>query len=138
MEILIKRYATFIQALSTLDEILKKLDKQSPDYEAFRDSSIQRFEYCADIFWKLLKDHLTFALGLSTDDTGSSPKKVFKACVTAQVLTDEEHKLCDNLIEDRNISSHSYNESLAEEICDHIPTHYLLMKKIAERIDPSV
>jgi nucleotidyltransferase substrate binding protein (TIGR01987 family) len=136
MEILIKRHQTLIQALKTLDEILKDLNTESPYHKAFRDSTIQRFEYCADIFWKTLKDYLILALGTSPE--GSSPKKVFTACVTAQVITPEEHKICNSLVEDRNITSHSYNEDLAEEICTRIPQYYLLMQTVADRIASSI
>ena len=46
-----------MQALATFEEALKimKNPKYEEIYETTRDSSIQRFEYSIDAFWKFLK-----------------------------------------------------------------------------------
>lgn len=130
------RRNVFEKALKTLEKSLNKLNqKKFTDYEELRDSIIQRFEYCADTFWKYLKDHLHVILGIKIEL--ARPKSVLKECYDAKIFFKEEFDMCINLIEDRNLTSHSYNEELAEEISKHIPNYYKLMKTILERLKAS-
>ena len=43
----------------------------------------------------------------------------------------------EKLIEDRNLTSHSYNEALAEEIIALITRYFALMKLITHRLSVS-
>ena len=57
MEKLIQRRDVVIKTLDTLEKAIEKLNdpKRKEDYESFRDSLVQRFEYSIDNFWKFFK-----------------------------------------------------------------------------------
>ena len=133
MEKLTLRRNTLEKALKTLEKSLEKLkQKHFTDYEELRDSIIQRFEYSVDTFWKYLKDHLQITLGVTVEF--ARPKAVLKACYDVKMITQEEFDICIDLIEDRNLTSHGYNEDLAEEIRQHIPQYFAIMMQILERL----
>jgi nucleotidyltransferase substrate binding protein (TIGR01987 family) len=127
-----KRYKSFMQAIATLEKSIHRISKKEYiDYEEARDSLIKRFEYTADIFWKLLKD--LFRLKFKNEIEVSSPKYVFKEAFNNKFLSEEEFQLCSNLIDDRNAGVHCYNEELAAEIGESIPAYYKLMLSIIQR-----
>jgi len=133
VEKLILRRNALAKALKTLENSLAKLDQKTfTDYQELRDSIIQRFEYSVDIFWKYLKDHLRVVLGVNIEI--ARPKFVLKECYDAKLLSKEEFEVCINLIEDRNLTSHGYNENLAEKISKNIPKYFQCMKLISERL----
>ena len=133
MEKLILRYNSFVKALQTLENSVHKLQtKQYNDYAELRDSLIQRFEYSADTFWKVLKDYLRVILSIEVDI--ARPKIVFNECHDAKLISREELTICIELIEDRNVTSHGYNEKLAEDISAHIPKYCNLMRTVIKRL----
>ena len=132
MEVLKTRTDALKKALTTLGEALGKKEKGTClDYRELRDSIIKRFEYCSDTFWKYLKDYLLAMY--STEVEIARPKIVFRECHNTKILSDDELNLCLGLIEDRKLTSHTYNEDLAEEIGEKIPQYYNLMVLIFER-----
>lgn len=133
MEKLTVRHDALDKALKTLEKSLSKLEhKKFDDYQELRDSIIQRFEYSADTFWKYLKDYLRVVRGVEIDL--ARPKEIFKECAETKIITQEESELCFKLIEDRNLTSHGYNEATAEKISRSIPKYYALMHTILERL----
>lgn len=61
MEKINNKYINFKNALNQLDEILteiRSIDCDGKIYKIYRDSVIKRFEFCYDLFWKLLKLYL--------------------------------------------------------------------------------
>ena len=132
MDIIEKRQETFAKALKTLHKSLEKMEaKRYQDYDELRDSIIQRFEYCCDLFWKYLRDYLARKMKIKVEVT--RPKPVYKECRDVKLISLEEYKICVSLLEDRNITSHGYHEDLAEEISEHIPKYYELMNAILQR-----
>lgn len=132
MEKLILRRNTLERALSTLEKSLAKMNQKTfTDYQELRDSIIQRFEYSVDTFWKYLKDYLRVELGIEVEF--ARPKVVLKASYDAKMISQKEFDVCIDLIEDRNLTSHGYNEELAEEISKQIPLYFSTMKIILER-----
>jgi hypothetical protein len=51
----------------------------------------------------------------------------------AKILSKDAFELCVNLIEDRNLTSHGYNENLAEEISRRIPRYCNLMRLVLQK-----
>jgi len=134
MEKLTKRYNVVIQTLETLKTAIEKLNdpKNKENYESFRDSVVQRFEYSIDNFWKFLKIYLQQKHKILTS---GSPRDVLRDTLTANIITQDEFKKLIECVRDRNLTSHTYNEPLAEEIAGNIPEYYGLMKKIIERVE---
>lgn len=134
MERLKERYSMVVHAVDTLGQAIKKLSscsEQDENYESFRDSLIKRFEYSMDTFWKFLKEFLQKKHGIAP---AASPSKIFRQCLDAQILTQDEYERALDVVEDRNMTSHTYNELLAEEISKDIPKHYLVIHSVLCRI----
>lgn len=134
MERLKERYALLMKAINTLDVGIRKLEAcadHDEDYGIIRDSVIKRFEYTVDTFWKFLKEFLQKKQGI---EPAASPSKVFRQCLDAGILTNQEYAQALKIIEDRNMTSHTYNEILADEISGDIPEHYLVINSVICRI----
>lgn len=135
MESLIREKHTFlIKSLLTLQEALKLLDNPAYQqiYKSLRDSAIQRFEYTIDIFWKFLKVYMQEELNVSLDS--NTPRFVLREAVHAQLINEEEAELFIAGIADRNLTSHTYQEHVAEQIIHQIPSYYTAMKTVTDRI----
>jgi len=127
-----KQQAT--SSLKTLDEaivLFSSLNKEDKYYPSLRDSTIKRFEYSIDAFWKFLKEYLEQKHGITPP---ASPKGVFKAALDLQVISAVEEEELRLLIENRNLTSHAYNIELAESIAKVIPDHYQVIQKILSRL----
>ncbi len=131
MEIVTLRYQKFTKALQSLHQALIKF-KTHADHDMARDSVIQRFEYCADMFWKVLKDHLKMHLKIEIEV--ARPKPVFKECFDTKIISNEEFDICIKLIEDRKLTSHTYDEKFAEIMSLRIENYSILMQSVMKRI----
>lgn len=136
MERLNEHYKHTIQALDTFFKALTIL--KDPRYanvhEHLRDSSIKRFEYSMDTFWKYLKTYLNSVH--SIEPKIPSPKGVFRECLTANIISETEFQILANLVEDRNLTSHTYNVNLAEELCRRLNIYYDLMSSVIGKLKP--
>ncbi|HEX9974410.1 MAG TPA: HI0074 family nucleotidyltransferase substrate-binding subunit [bacterium] len=125
MEKLEQLSRTAAKALSTLREIT-----QMPFSVIIRDSAIQRFEYTFEIVWKLLKEYLKIQEGVICN----SPKSCFREAFNTKLLTEEETIKALEMTDDRNLTSHTYHEELADAIYLKIPVYYNLMEKLYNSI----
>jgi nucleotidyltransferase substrate binding protein (TIGR01987 family) len=117
------------KALKTLDEIF------SIKYSTVtRDAAIKRFEYTFEIIWKLVRCYLEEIEGVVVN----SPKSCFKQAFKTSLLDEEESILSLEMTDDRNLTSHTYLEDVAEQVYQKIPGYYKLMNNILERINKTV
>lgn len=116
-----------LDILHTKDELHKKY------YRQFRNSAIQSFEFSIDTLWKFVKEYLDYKYAIAIPTP--SPRAVFRESVLVGVTTKDEFNDMSNLIADRNLTSHTYNELLAEEIATRLSDHYDLMNTIIKRIE---
>ena len=86
-----------------------------------RDGVIQRFEFCTELAWKAAREYLI--------DQGhtdiSSPKAVMKQAYADGLVSDSE--LWASLLNDRNLTSHIYDEATASAVFGRISADYLHM-----------
>jgi nucleotidyltransferase substrate binding protein (TIGR01987 family) len=99
------------KALSLLDQALSELKvhatkPESSQYQLIRDASIQRFEYCVELSWKVSAK----TMGTKT----TAPKQVVREMAQNQLI--EDPTLWFDFLEGRNKSSHAYDENLAKEV----------------------
>lgn len=125
MEKLKLRSETAIKALKTLEEIVDE-----PYSTIVRDASIKRFEYSFDIFWKLMKDYLRVKEGIEC----ASPKSCFREAFKVGILSEEETVKVLEMTDDRNLSTHTYDEEAIEEIYQQVKNYWKLMDDICKRI----
>jgi len=132
MERIILRRKMLIKALDSLERAIEQIEEVEPHhkyYVALRDSVIKSFEYSMDTFWKFLKQYIEVKHGL---ETPASPKPIFKQCLELNIITPDEHAACLDIVEDRNMTSHTYNETLAERIAQDVPHFYTVIKTITD------
>lgn len=122
----------FEKALKTLENsfavVTKAQNIQDIDLiYAAEDSTIQRFEYCYDSFWKFLKHYLEKKYNFIDIN---SPKSVFRACVEKKICSEDDGDILIKMIADRNETTHNYDAQQVREIFDHIPRYFAIMQKI--------
>ena len=115
MERLKERLAVARRALGTLQEILAVEHPSRVE----RDAAIQRFEYTCEAVWKAAQQYLQEIEGLRL----GSPKGSIRASRDVGLVTDEQATVGLEMIDDRNLTVHTYNESLAEAIYRQLPLY---------------
>jgi nucleotidyltransferase substrate binding protein (TIGR01987 family) len=125
------KYQNFVNANIKLSEAVKLYGDKN---DIVRDSIIQRFEFTYELAWKTLKSYMEYE-GINLDTT--FPRSIFKEAYANKLIDDEKVWL--KLLEDRNSTSHIYDENLANEIADRITNIYLnefglLINKLSELI----
>lgn len=118
MERLSERVAVARRALATLHEVLSE-----PKSPVVRDAAIQRFEYTFEAVWRAAQLYLKEREGLDV----AFPKSVLRAFGQARSLDEGQVDLALGMADDRNLTVHTYNESLAEEIFSRLPRYAKLM-----------
>jgi len=109
-----------------------KVDPEDENFKVWRDSLIQRFEYSVDTVWKYLKEYLWRKRGVEQ----THPKPVFRECFKVGLINEQETEKLIDMIDDRNITSHAYKESIANKVGINIPIYYKLMKKLLDEAQP--
>lgn len=116
MERLKERLDIARRALTSLKE-LAILEQPS---QIERDAAIQRFEYTCEALWKAAQRYLSVIEGLNI----GSPKGCIRACRELGLLTDEQAVLGLEMVDDRNLTVHTYNEAVAEGIYHNLHQQY--------------
>ncbi|TKB87799.1 MAG: nucleotidyltransferase [Nitrospira sp.] len=93
-----------------------------PVNEFVRDSAIQRFEFTFELFWKSLKGY--------AEESGVeaySPRDSLRTAFQLGVI--QENSDWFQMLQDRNLTSHTYNEVTAETIYSHLSSYLLLIRQ---------
>ncbi len=97
-----------------VNQLQKALEK--PKDEFMRDSAIQRFEFTYELAWKALKLYLgEKAPSLQIRFPGECFREAYKIGLI------ENDPLWIKTIEERNKTSHTYNEDTAEDVYKDLP-----------------
>lgn len=121
MERLKERIALAAKAITRLTEAIQ-LPNPS-DLE--RDAIIQRFEFTFEAVWKAAQAYLNIVEGIDT----ASPKSVIRSCREVGLLDESAASLALKMADDRNLTVHTYNESLAIAIYGRILEYQPLLSK---------
>ena len=124
MDLQIKQEQTQ-RALASLDELVSKYLGNQSDV-ILRDALIQRFEYSTEAFWKYLKSYLSTEHNL----LANSPREVIRTGLKAKLYSEEIAKELLQMLDDRNLTSHTYVEELAESIAGRIPAYSKNMENV--------
>lgn len=100
-----------------------------PKNEIVRDAVIQRFEFSYEAVWKALQIYLVH----QGHECPESRSVVRKAFVERFIATAEEADLWFEMIVDRNLTSHAYDEELSERIYAHILSKYAALLETASQ-----
>jgi len=95
------------------------------------DATIQRFEFTFELFWKTMKTFLN-QKGVEVN----YPKDVLKEAYASHFLEDEAIWL--GIIKDRNLTSHTYDEALADEIFNRIKLYVPVFRQAFDKLAKTV
>ena len=91
-----------------------------PESELVRDATIQRFEFTFEVVWKTLR----LFLERQGHECGGPRPTLKKAFAEGLIVTPEEADVWLQMLEDRNLTSHAYDQALAERIYRNIARDY--------------
>jgi nucleotidyltransferase substrate binding protein (TIGR01987 family) len=141
MESLNVKYEEIVRMLDAFEVAIDLYDEAKNDFnvnvvvrEAFRDSIIKRFELSYDLFWKCLREYIGISQGVYAD----SPRKVFDLCFQYGLSDAQETQLLFNMIKSRNLTTHTYNVDLANEMAEKVAEYYRVMHAIMLRTSPDM
>lgn len=115
----------FREKYAKLQDAVLRLKEALAEYEAtptstVRDGAIQRFEFCTELAWKTLREYLL--------DQGyteiNSPKATIRRGFEEGAVADEAWLA---LLDDRNLTSHVYDDETAARIFEKIRGKYLAL-----------
>jgi nucleotidyltransferase substrate binding protein (TIGR01987 family) len=125
---LARRFQQARRALASLYEVLK-----CERTEIVRDAAIKRFEYTFETAWKAAQVFLHDRHGMEV----ASPKAVFRAVGKTGYLTELQVVQALAMVDDRNLTVHTYNENVAEQIYLHLPGWADLIEHLLNGIEQS-
>jgi len=113
---------SFEKALQTLEEaVALKYSK------VVRDATIQRFEYTFELCWKVLRSYLKEIHGIICN----SPKNCFREGFSIGLYGENATEKYLKMVDDRNDTTHTYDEKIAARIYKQIKeTYYPLLKEL--------
>ena len=112
-----EKLSDFGRALLRLNEAIDE-SKNNQLSSTLKDGVIQRFEFCYEICWKLIKYYLENE-GIQE---AKSPKSTFREAFKIGIIQDGEKWI--DMLNDRNLSSHVYDEEVAFDIYGKILSTY--------------
>lgn len=123
-----ERFQNFEKSYKLLEKYINQEDKN----ELEKAGIIQFFEMTFELSWKLLKDYLE-SIGYEVN----SPRGAIKQSYQIELI-DQGHIWMDALL-DRNITTHTYNDEIAEKMLKDISERYFpQLKKLYERLKREV
>ena len=105
------------------------LEKEADLDDMYLDATIQRFEFCFELAWKLMKAVLEYE-GIEANSPRSGIREGWK-----QGLNSDAEAWLD-MMEKRNLSSHTYDENVARDIYHEVKEQYItLLEALDQRVN---
>ena len=122
----VQRFSNYKKALRQLQKFIDKGELS----ELEKQGLIKAFEYTFELAWNTLKDFLEYQG--QTDLYGS--RDVIRQAFKFDLIEDGESWM--DMLKSRNMTSHTYNEETAEEICVAVQNiYYALFRKLNETLN---
>jgi len=122
-----ERLAVARRALRTLQSVLQ----MQPVTDIVRDAAIQRFEYSLETTWKAAQRYLRVFEAIEA----TSPRQVIRAAFQAGLLDEPEARQALAMLQDRNLTVHTYNEALARALFARLQDYAVLMDRWLQRME---
>ncbi|MBU4262170.1 MAG: nucleotidyltransferase substrate binding protein [Proteobacteria bacterium] len=110
----VQRFANFRKALSQLRKFVDKGDLSELEQQGL----IKAFEYTFELAWNSLKDFLEYRGQSEIYGSRDAIRKAFEL----GLVEDGEGWM--DMLKSRNLTSHTYNEEVADEICRAVLQNY--------------
>ncbi|WP_280770664.1 HI0074 family nucleotidyltransferase substrate-binding subunit [Salipaludibacillus daqingensis] len=128
-----KLKAKFVDLEKANKKLHESLERDPKLDDLVIDATIQRFEFTYELSWKLMKTYLEYQGHLEV----TSPRKAMRQAFKDGLIQEGEKWL--KMLEDRNRTSHTYDEEIALEIYKHVKEEYVvlfdhLLNELKERL----
>lgn len=121
-----QRFQNFENAYNTLNRALTRFEADSED-EMVQMAMVQAFEFTFELSWNTMKDYLE---NEGFDNVGNS-RRTIRVAFQEGLITDAEEWM--EMIEKRNLASHTYNEVVLKETIQYIKEEFFpLARKLYE------
>ena len=138
MEKLIKKLDLYQKAVSSFEKLLEQnlneLNLSDTLIDGLKNGQIQKFEYCTELTWKLIRRFLIEVDGIEA----KSPKESIKEYFLKGYIEEAQYEKMFQMINDRNDLSHLYSESEFELILKCLPEYLKLMKSVLITIQEKI
>jgi len=122
----IQRFQNYKKALSQLQKAVQiSMERELTDLET--QGLIQVFEFTHELAWNVMKDFSEYQGDTNIRGSRDATRAAFKI----ELISDGEGWM--DMIKSRNQTSHTYNESTADEIAEAIKTQYFTLFKEFEQ-----
>lgn len=123
-----ERISDLKNAISRLDEAIR--DNKKYEIESLKDAVIQRFEFTLELSWKAIKTYLNSEGVLEA----TTPKQTIREAFSKGII--ENANIWIDMLNDRNLTSNTYNQEISNKIYENIVKNYIEeIKKIYELLD---
>lgn len=122
-----KQEIRWVQRLDSFRKVFERMSEavemtslysiKNRETELFLDALIQRYEFTHELAWKLMKDYLEY---MGIEGIIGSRDAIRYALQNG--LIDDDRWM--DTISDRNITSHNYNQEIANEVANRIISVY--------------
>ena len=101
--------------------------------DTIKNGRIQKFEYCTELTWKVIKNFLYEYHGIDP----KSPRESIKEFFLVGAVEEDNYELLINILDDRNKLSHIYKEEFFEEIHSKLKKYFEVMALVLKIIKES-
>jgi nucleotidyltransferase substrate binding protein (TIGR01987 family) len=123
-----QRFNNYQSALSSLEEGIL-LAKSRPLSDLEKQGIIQGFKVAHELFWKTVKDFLEFTGNIKIFGSKDATKEAF----SQGLISNGDNWM--KMIESRNLTSHTYNKAIANDIVSNtIEIYYELFKQFESKM----
>lgn len=118
-----QRFQHFQKAFSHLQNAMERKEEVHAD-PLLETGMIQTYEFCVELAWKTMKDFLE-----SKGIVHKNPKDVLREAFHQGYIEDIDTWM--KALEDRNLTSHAYDEAIAKEVIENIEvSHFQSIKSL--------
>jgi nucleotidyltransferase substrate binding protein (TIGR01987 family) len=112
-----QRFENLQSAYQRLQHAIE-VNEQTPDNDLIQMALIKAFEMTFELSWKTMKDYLNYN-GIDV----KLPREVIKQAFANDIIVNGQ--LWMDMLEDRNLMAHTYDEARAIKAVNHICQHYI-------------
>ena len=124
-------FDSFVALGQAIDRLEEAVNHPSfLDDRMIRDATIQRFEFVTELFWKILKKIL-----MHDKVEATSPRDTLSKAYQYKLIDHQEQWLI--MLDDRNMTSHVYRQSMADLVLARIPTYLTVFKVTYKKLEES-
>lgn len=96
-----------------------------PYSDVVRDAAIQRFEFCIELAWKMLKKKM--------GSSSVAPKAIVREGAQQGLIADPSEWI--RYIDARNLTSHTYNEETARNVFETVQRFLPDLEKLRKKLE---